>query len=167
MFHKKCKQHDSDSDPSKYKSKKERSKQKRKYLADNKVGSLEQVEVQCHSPPSTASSDFTLNEHPEKDNETIDKNAIISNYHKNKLLHDPKFTRDVSDDDFGINKYRREHLDDDETGSVGSFLSMISIRSFPKWDIFACEIFEQFQLKPNSFLDLAYLSHFVGSLSRL
>lgn len=129
MFHKKCNQHDSDSDPSKVKSKKERSKQKRKYLADNKVGSLEQVEVQCHSPPSTASSDFTLNEHQEKNNEPIDKNAIISNYHKNKLLHDTKFTHDVSDDDFGINKYRRDHPDDSD---AGSYLSMISIRSFPK-----------------------------------
>ncbi|XP_063706119.1 uncharacterized protein LOC134835178 [Culicoides brevitarsis] len=121
LFHKKCKNHDSEE-----KSKKDR--KKRKYLADNKVGSLEQVEVQCHSPPSTASSDFTLNENPEKNNENIDKNAIISNYHKNKVLHDPKFTQDVSDDDFGIHRYRREPEDSD----CGSYLSMISIRSFPK-----------------------------------
>lgn len=98
------------------------------------MGSLEKVEI--HSPPSTSSSEFTIDDVIKDNNEqVVDKATIISNYHKNKLLHDTKFSRDISDDDFALDKYRREH--EDETGSIGSYLSMISIRSFPKYSFFA------------------------------
>lgn len=130
------------------KTKKDKTKHhRRKYLSENKVGSIEEAIVQCHSPPqpSTSSSDFPVEEvvsskdhHRHANNEQqqkIDKVAVVSNYHKNKLLHEPKFV-DRSDTD-DIETYyakhsSRHHHNDDETGSIGSYLSMISIRSFPK-----------------------------------
>lgn len=95
--------------------------------------------VQCHSPPSssTSSSDFAVEEVVKnldtagENNEKIDKATVVSNYHKNKLLHEPKFV-DRSDTDDIETYYAKHNRHDDETGSIGSYLSMISIRSFPK-----------------------------------
>lgn len=92
MFHKKCRKTDSDDEMiGKRGKKKDKAKQRRKYLSENKVGSIGEVEVQCHSPPtsSTSSSDFAVEEVAKnvENNEKVDKTATVSNYHKNKLLH--------------------------------------------------------------------------------
>lgn len=153
LFHKKCKRTDSDDEIITKRGggggvkKKDKAKHRRKYLSENKVGSVEEAVVQCHSPPddgnSTSSSDFAVEEvvkaregSDKKNNERpVDKMAAVSNYHKNKLLHEPKFVdrSDTDDIETYYSKHTsRHHHQDDETGSIGSYLSMISIRSFPK-----------------------------------
>ena len=128
-------------------------KHKRKYISsENRVGSIEE-KAQVHSSPSSfvdgIASDEAFELSNEKEShfyehiEAFNPNVIAGNYHRNKLLNDESFNIQGRDDpDFGSpnEAYNREImkvLQRDggrlpDSLSIGSFLSMASIRSFPK-----------------------------------
>lgn len=106
---------------------------RRKYRSDNRVGSIEQVDV--HSYQSDY-NDESYQEH----NEAFNSN--VSHYHANKLMTDKTFS--VIESERRKNKSRElpaEAINKEliqgrvasaDSNSIGSFLSMASIRSFPK-----------------------------------
>lgn len=117
-------------------------KHKRKYLSENRVGSLEGG--QAHSSQSSSGSDAfeTSSKMPHyyEHVEAINPN-VAHQYHKNKLLNDGRFTVHSPDEDLDspTETYNREILKalqrdsrSPGSGSIGSFLSMASVRSFPK-----------------------------------
>lgn len=126
-----------------------RSKHKRKL--QNRVASIEE-RVQVHSPQSSfvGKSDDAFETSAEHGShyyehiEAFNPNVINSNYHKNKLFTDQTFSERNgigldSDIDLPTEAYNRDvfrayqrdgRLNDNI--SIGSFLSMASIRSFPK-----------------------------------
>lgn len=127
--------------------KKERKiKHRRKYLSENRVGSLEGAPGQS-SQTSSGSDGFdgtSKTPHYYEHVEAINLNAA-KNYHKNKVLADTNFTvRSPDDEDLEspTEAYNKEilkalHRDNRSpgSGSIGSFLSMASVRSFPKCSV--------------------------------
>lgn len=134
------------------KTKKERKpKTKRKYLSENRVGSIEGDE-QIRTPTSSSGSDiFDISdankashyyEHIEAYNPNVKRN-----YHQNKLLTNSTFTQKMTGDGIEsppepydqeiLNVLRKEqhHQHSPGSGSIGSFLSMASVRSFPKCSV--------------------------------
>lgn len=120
-------------------------KTKRKYLSENRVGSIESAQIH-RSESSSGSSDIAFDSsakmsHYYEHIETFNQN-VTKNYHKNKLLTDNNFTQKLSEYD-GLESptetYNKEiltvlqkHNHSPGSGSIGSFLSMASVRSFPK-----------------------------------
>lgn len=115
---------------------------RRKYRSDNRVGSIEQVDV--HSNQSDVDDSLV---HFQEHNEAF--NPQLSHYNANKLMADKAFNINESEGKRGgkgkgnkletpaeaINKeliQQRGRATSAESNSIGSFLSMASIRSFPK-----------------------------------
>lgn len=102
--------------------------------------------AQIHVSGSSSGSDMPMDSsakmsHYYEHIETFNAN-VAKNYHKNKLLTDNSFTQKTSEDD-GLESpteaYNKEILtalqkqqQSPGSGSIGSFLSMASVRSFPK-----------------------------------
>lgn len=122
---------------------------RKKYMSENRVGSIE--EVQIHSPISGDSDMFETStkltpnfEH----NEAFNPNVGGVHYHKNKLLQDHRFIVTRNDeyeiDTLGLESpneainnellkaLRKNDRSSADTGSIGSFLSMASVKSFPR-----------------------------------
>lgn len=127
-----------------------RSKHKRK--SQNRVASIEE-RVQVHSPQSSfvGKSDDAFETSAEHEShyyehiEAFNPNVINGNYHKNKLFTDQTFNeRNGPDSDMDLpneaynrdvfRAYQRDGRLNDNI-SIGSFLSMASIRSFPKYNM--------------------------------
>lgn len=134
--------------------KRDRKKSRHKRKMHNRVGSIEE-KVQIHSPQNSfvAGSDDAFETSGEPDShfyehiETFNPNIVASNYHKNKLLIDRGFNErndglelDIIDSpNEAYNReimraYQRDGRLNDSL-SIGSFLSMASIRSFPKCNV--------------------------------
>lgn len=136
------------------KKKKRKQKLKRKYLSENRVGSVEGSKLNS-SQSSSGSDAFDITSktpHYYEPVEAINPNVVNQQqYHRNKLLHsDNVFTiRPTHDDDDDeqfespTEAYNRDILRalqqrdsrSPGAGSIGSFLSMVSVRSFPKCSV--------------------------------
>ncbi|XP_016951244.1 uncharacterized protein LOC108025328 isoform X4 [Drosophila biarmipes] len=110
-----------------------RHKSRRRYLNENRVGSLETSPVQGSLAGHSSAEDSP--EVMRRSYENFQRNEAFNphnNYHRNKLLTQ-KTGRGVSAE--AINKEMMRNLqpsDKSDTASVGSFLSMASVRAFPK-----------------------------------
>ncbi|XP_065364920.1 uncharacterized protein LOC135957992 [Calliphora vicina] len=119
-------------------------KPKRRYLSENRVGSLETSPVQSQRDYSGDEGDAApatkhSYAHFERTNEAYNRH---NNYHRNKLLHQKTIYGDRDCDDVeeasseAINKEIIRVLQPTEkssdSGSIGSFLSMQSVKAFPK-----------------------------------
>lgn len=121
-------------------------RQRRKYRLENRVGSLEKADI--HSCQLNDNDYFNNGSSIfQQHNEALNSNVF--NYNSNKLLNDKRFskiegvcrTKDKSRrGELGItteafNKdviLHNERVKSADSNSIGSFLSMASIRSFPK-----------------------------------
>lgn len=117
---------------------------RRKYRTDNRVGSIEQVDVHSFQSELDAYNDESFipyQEHIEA------FNPKVSHYNSNKLMRDKTFSvneterRKVERNKENRNEAQVEAINKEliharvksaDTNSIGSFLSMASIRSFPK-----------------------------------
>ena len=123
---------------------KQHKQQRRKYRSDNRVGSIEQVDVHSYqSDIDAAFNDDHLIQYQEH-NEAFNSN--VSHYNSNKLMTDKAFIVESerkkgerrgkgSKPAEAINKELIQHhgrVTSADSNSIGSFLSMASIRSFPK-----------------------------------
>lgn len=117
------------------KKKENRKKMKRKYLSENRVGSMDERQTNS-SQSSTCSEVFDVSE---KDNR--DGKRPLQQYNKNKILQDNKFSVRSPDDELEspTEAFNKEILRALQRGrspgdsiSIGSYLSMASVRSFPK-----------------------------------
>lgn len=127
-------------------------KHKRRYISENRVGSVEEM-PRKHSHHQNQSSTEEITDSNESLVETINPNYENfdrgeaynphNNYHRNKLLQNRIFTdrgypgvHDVHRTTEAINRQIIKALQpsekSSETGSIGSFLSMASVKSFPK-----------------------------------
>lgn len=115
-------------------------KPKRRYLSENRVGSLETSPVQSQRDYSgDEQGDRQSYAQFERTNEAYN---LHNNYHRNKLLHQKTIYGDRDYDDQAepsseaINKEIIKVLQPAEkssdSGSIGSFLSMQSVKAFPK-----------------------------------
>jgi len=131
---------------------KNKKRYRRKYMMENKVGSIEEV-AQIHSSQTSTDNDnpfevstniSALYEH----NEAFNINLSKTHYHKNKLLQNSTFvtgldleegsdkltyknpTEAINRELLKINQ--RNDRSSADSGSIGSFLSMNSVRSFPR-----------------------------------
>ncbi|CAD6993319.1 uncharacterized protein LOC101459873 isoform X2 [Ceratitis capitata] len=126
---------------------KSRRKNKRRYLSENRVGSLETSPRTHHAAQS--SGDEVVSGSLDDDALTptyanFERNEAFNthvNYHRNKLLHQKSMYADKDDSEQlqvteAINKEVIRTLQPTErssdTGSIGSFLSMASVKAFPK-----------------------------------
>lgn len=138
------------------KKKKRKEKLKRKYLSENRVGSVEGLKLNS-SQSSSGSDAFDITSkmpHYYEPVEAINPNVIADHqqqYNRNKLLHsDNVFTiRSAHNEDEEVGQfesptetYNRNVLRalqrdtrSPGAGSIGSFLSMVSVRSFPKCSV--------------------------------
>ncbi|XP_016980229.1 uncharacterized protein LOC108045417 isoform X1 [Drosophila rhopaloa] len=112
---------------------KSRHKSRRRYLNENRVGSLETSPVQ-----GSLAGHSSAEESPEvlrRSYENFQRNEAFNphnNYHRNKLLTQ-KTGRGVSAEAINNEMIRNlQPSDKSDTASVGSFLSMASVRAFPK-----------------------------------
>lgn len=121
------------------KKKENRKKIKRKYLSENRVGSMDERRT-ISSQSSTYSEVF---DEIEKDHNSFERDAKrpMQQYNKNKILHDNKFSVRSPDDELEspTEAFNKEILRALQRGrspgdsiSIGSYLSMASVRSFPK-----------------------------------
>lgn len=120
-------------------------RQKRKYRSDNRVGSIEQVDVHSFQSDIDGFNDESLISYQEH-NEAFNPN--VSHYNSNKLMTDKTFSVMESERRKGgkgktkksataeaINReliQQHGRVKSADSNSIGSFLSMASIRSFPK-----------------------------------
>lgn len=128
--------------------KREKSRQhkpKRRYLSENRVGSLETSPVQSQRDYSCDDSEVAVNRqsyaHFERTNEAYNPH---NNYHRNKLLHQKTIYGDRVCDDEDVADPSSEAINKEiirvlqptekssDSGSIGSFLSMQSVKAFPK-----------------------------------
>ncbi|XP_055903266.1 uncharacterized protein LOC129939317 [Eupeodes corollae] len=118
-------------------------KTKRRYLSENRVGSME--DAPNHSSTETTVSNDSIVEALRPSYENFERTEAYNphnNYHRNKLLQNRVFTDKVYDsvpDEMPTQAINREIIralqpseKSSETGSIGSFLSMASVKSFPK-----------------------------------
>jgi hypothetical protein len=123
---------------SKKDSKVNKQRQRRKYRSDNRVGSIEQVDVHSYQSDGDAFNDESL-----MHNEAFNTN--VSHYNTNKLMTDKTFSIIESERRKGGKKnttpaeainqeliQQHGRVKSADSNSIGSFLSMASIRSFPK-----------------------------------
>lgn len=124
------------------KKKENRKKMKRKYLAENRVGSMDERQTNS-SQSSTYSEVF---DGSEKDRNLFERDAKrpLQQYNKNKILQDNKFSVRSPDDELEspTEAFNKEILRALQRGrspgdsiSIGSYLSMASVRSFPKCSV--------------------------------
>lgn len=131
--------------------KRDRKRSRHKRKMHNRVGSIEET-AQVHSPQSSfiAVSDDAFDTSGEPDShfyehiEAFNPN-VANNYHKNKLLADQGFRErtghelDIDSPNEAYNREIMRALQRDgrlnDSISIGSFLSMASIRSFPKYSM--------------------------------
>lgn len=120
------------------KKKENRKKIKRKYLAENRVGSMDERHTNS-SQSSTCSEVFDRSE--KGHNFERDSKRLLQQYNKNKILQDNKFSVRSPDDELEspTEAFNKEILRALQRGrspgdsiSIGSYLSMASVRSFPK-----------------------------------
>ncbi|XP_017041829.1 uncharacterized protein LOC108088507 isoform X2 [Drosophila ficusphila] len=115
------------------KSDKSRHKSRRRYLNENRVGSLETSPVQGSLAGHSSAEDSP--ETLRRSYENFQRNEAFNphnNYHRNKLLTQ-KTGRGVSAEAINNEMIRNlQPSDKSDTASVGSFLSMASVRAFPK-----------------------------------
>ncbi|KAM7362071.1 uncharacterized protein ACRADG_012910 [Cochliomyia hominivorax] len=116
-------------------------KPKRRYLSENRVGSLETSPVQSQRDYSGEEAEVNRPSYAqfERTNEAYN---LHNNYHRNKLLHQKTIYGDREGNDQeepsseAINKEIIRVLQPTEkssdSGSIGSFLSMQSVKAFPK-----------------------------------
>ncbi|KAG4068410.1 hypothetical protein HA402_007930 [Bradysia odoriphaga] len=118
------------------KKKENRKKIKRKYLSENRVGSMDER----HTNSSQSSTYSEVFDGSEKDHER-DSKRPLQQYNKNKILQDNKFSVRSPDDELEspTEAFNKEILRALQRGrspgdsiSIGSYLSMASVRSFPK-----------------------------------
>ncbi|XP_061392312.1 uncharacterized protein LOC133327792 [Musca vetustissima] len=120
-------------------------KPKRRYLSENRVGSLETSPVQSHRDDSADELDRTyVNFDPP--NEAFNPHT---NYHRNKLLHQKTIYTDRGGDPVEGHRHQQHQPSTEainkeiirtlqpaekssDSGSIGSFLSMQSVKAFPK-----------------------------------
>lgn len=132
--------------------KRDRKRSRHKRKMHNRVGSIEET-VQVHSPQSSfvAISDDGFDTSGEPDShfyehiEAFNPNVNTTNYHKNKLLMHQGFRErgghelDIDSPNETYNPEIMRALQHDgrlnDSISIGSFLSMGSIRSFPKYNM--------------------------------
>jgi hypothetical protein len=125
---------------------------RRKYLkTENRVGSIEQVEVHTSATPSPSDGyekPLCLTTKIPYEHNGVEDSAhgpVISHYHRNKVIADLKFieapddpaTDEIESPTEAINRKILQKLESQEMlspdqGSIGSYLSMGSVRSFPK-----------------------------------
>ncbi|XP_055851108.1 uncharacterized protein LOC129915544 [Episyrphus balteatus] len=118
-------------------------KTKRRYLSENRVGSME--DAPNHSSTETTASNESIVEALRPSYENFERTEAFNphnNYHRNKLLQNRVFTDKTYDcvpDEMPTQAINREIIralqpseKSSETGSIGSFLSMASVKSFPK-----------------------------------
>lgn len=110
---------------------------RRKYRSDNRVGSIEQVDVHSYQSDADAYIDESL-----MHNEAFNPN--VSHYNANKLMTDKTFSvieserrkgrKNVTPAEAINQELIQQHgrVTSADSNSIGSFLSMASIRSFPK-----------------------------------
>lgn len=121
------------------KKKENRKKMKRKYLSENRVGSMDERQTNS-SQSSTCSEVFDVTD---KDRQSFDREGKrpLQQYNKNKILQDNKFSVRSPDDELEspTEAFNKEILRALQRGrspgdsiSIGSYLSMASVRSFPK-----------------------------------
>lgn len=121
------------------KKKENRKKMKRKYLSENRVGSMDERHTNS-SQSSTCSEVFDVSE---KDHNSFERDGKrpLQQYNKNKILQDNKFSVRSPDDELEspTEAFNKEILRALQRGrspgdsiSIGSYLSMASVRSFPK-----------------------------------
>uniref|UniRef100_A0A1B0BW79 Uncharacterized protein n=1 Tax=Glossina palpalis gambiensis TaxID=67801 RepID=A0A1B0BW79_9MUSC len=115
-----------------------RHKPKRRYLSENRVGSLETSPVQSQKDYSGDEAISDTRRKYENLERTTEAFNPLNNYHRNKLLHQKTI---FSDKDFladrtiaaeAVNKHIMHPEKSSDSGSIGSFLSMQSIKAFPK-----------------------------------
>lgn len=127
-------------------------KLRHKRKLQNRVGSIEET-VQVHSAQSSCvgASDEAIETSGEPDShfyehiEAFNPHTINGNYHKNKLLTEQTFSgrgRDDAGFESPNEAYNREIMRafqregrPNDSLSIGSFLSMASVRSFPKCSV--------------------------------
>lgn len=124
---------------------KTKAKTKRKYLAENRVGSIEET-AQVHSAQGSFSTD-SASDSLKPDFEYFEHNEAFNpntHYHRNKVLGDRMFSDKIYDTvdnncvspTQAINREIIKALEPgektSESGSIGSFLSMASVKSFPR-----------------------------------
>lgn len=118
---------------------------RRKYRSDNRIGSVEHVDVHSFQSDMDAFNDESLMPYQEH-NEAFNPN--VSHYHTNKLMTDKTFSVIESERRKGGKNKSRDlpaeainkeliqqqggRVTSADSNSIGSFLSMASIRSFPK-----------------------------------
>lgn len=117
-----------------------KNRNRRKYRGDNRVGSLEQINKSACQSDADIGYNESLN-----NNEAF--NLHVSQYNANKLMADKTFTsiEHKGRNDTGKSKSKKPSksaeainqellLQRGDSNSIGSFLSMASIRSFPKYE---------------------------------
>lgn len=111
------------------------SRHRRKYRSDNRVGSVDQIDVHSFQADSFNDELVQFQEH----NEAF--NPHVSHYNSNKIMTNKAFSLIESERRKGartaeaINKeliQQRGRKKSADSNSIGSFLSMASIKSFPK-----------------------------------
>ncbi|XP_017026553.1 uncharacterized protein [Drosophila kikkawai] len=111
---------------------KSRHKSRRRYLNENRVGSLETSPVQGSLAGHSSTEEVESPEVQRRSYENFQRNEAYNphnNYHRNKLLTQKAASGVISPE--AINKEIVGNMSPD-TASVGSFLSMASVRAFPK-----------------------------------
>ncbi|XP_055535581.1 uncharacterized protein LOC129724602 isoform X2 [Wyeomyia smithii] len=125
-------------------------KRRRKYLGENRVGSIDGTVLPAPGSPVTSttnsasgSSEQSYDTRPVKlppsyeHNETFNTDVIMKHYLKNKTgFYNDGFTMDGGSVE-AINKNKIKYLEQCgrasvDTGSIGSYLSMASVKSFPR-----------------------------------
>jgi hypothetical protein len=111
------------------------SRSRRKYRSDNRVGSVDQIDVHSFQADSFNDELVQFQEHNEA------YNPHVSHYNTNKIMTNKAFSLIESERRKGmqtaeaINKeliQQRGRIKSADSNSIGSFLSMASIKSFPK-----------------------------------
>lgn len=143
-------------------------KRRRKYLSENRVGSFEGA-IMHHAPgspitTSTSNSASGSSEQsydarqaklspPIEHNETFNTNVIMKHYLKKKTGHyNAGFTMEHGPVE-AFNRDRIKYLEKGgrasvDTGSIGSYLSMASVKSFPRYN---SELGWREDIQPNNF----------------
>ncbi|XP_055381356.1 uncharacterized protein LOC129611952 [Condylostylus longicornis] len=121
------------------------SKNRRRYLSDNRVGSMDEADT--NSSAETSVSNDSSSDRFKPDYENFEHNEtynLHNNYHRNKVLQNRVFTdthydtvhEEPMSPTEAINRELIRALQPDgkssENDSIGSFLSMASVKNFPK-----------------------------------
>lgn len=131
---------------------------RRKYMTENRVGSIEEPNKNSNSDSDMFDTSAQLPTLPYETNEAFNPNVqrAGTHYHKNKILTDKNFseainkhvkvTKDYDIDSVvpsgveAINKelfkalnLQRNDRSSLDSGSIGSYLSMASVKSFPRF----------------------------------